>query len=174
MPYQDWVEIVDKVVENKKELSILEFGLGDGTEYLLDNFKFVFSHELVNNRWWYDQTVSRFKDRKNWEHQLVMFDDIGFVDYNPELPKELLANIARLFEDYGFDAVFIDGDYHVRGDIADFILNTFHPKYVIIHDTNFAWEEDGYARINLWEPENYTVAKTTVGEGTHIFVRNEG
>ena len=38
MPYTDWTNIFDTDIPNKKELSIIEFGLGEGTEYLLKNF----------------------------------------------------------------------------------------------------------------------------------------
>jgi len=162
----DWQEIVEATIPAKKELSILEFGLGDGTEYLLDNFKFVYSHELIRNDYWYQKTVERFKDRKNWEHQLVLFDDIGFVDYNPNLPADLIKNIDELMEDYKFDVVFIDGDYHVRGDIANHVFRHM-PRFIIIHDTNFAWEEDGYDRMLV--NELYTKHVSKVGEGTHIY-----
>ena len=40
MPYQDWIDIVEPTLENKSKLSILEFGLGEGTKYLLEKFKF--------------------------------------------------------------------------------------------------------------------------------------
>lgn len=165
----DWQEIVEATIPAKKELSILEFGLGDGTEYLLDNFKFVFSHELIRSDYWYQKTVERFKDRTNWKHKLVLFDDIKFIDYDPELPIALLNDIDSLVNKYKFDVIFIDGDYHVRGDIADYILNNHSPKYLIIHDTNYAWNEDGYDRINL--PKEYNTVKSDVGEGTYIFVK---
>ena len=166
----DWQGIVEATIPAKKELSILEFGLGDGTEYLLDNFKFVFSHELIRSDYWYQKTVDRFKDRTNWKHKLVLFDDIGFKDYDPNLPSTLLYDIQKLMIEYKFDVVFIDGDYHVRGDIADFILRIHLPKYLIIHDTNFAWLEDGYDRIML-NTDYYDVVEDKTGEGTKIFVR---
>ena len=169
MPYTDWTSIFDSDIPNKKDLSIIEFGLGEGTEYLLDNFKFVYSHELVETRDWYDYTVNKFSKYKNWEHNLILFNEIGFVDYNPNLPQILLDGITNLFTKYNFDAAFIDGDYHVRGDIADFILNKFKPKYVAIHDINFAFEIDGYNRINL--PLEYTSVTSTIGEGTTIFIK---
>lgn len=167
MPYTDWTNIFDTDIPNKKELSIIEFGLGEGTEYLLKNFKFVYSYELINTRQWYDYTINKFSEYKNWNHELILFDEVGFQDYNPNLPQVVLNNITNLFTKYKFDVAFIDGDYHVRGDIANFILNNFQPKYVAIHDVNFAFLEDGYDRINL--PSNYTSVTSTIGEGTTIF-----
>lgn len=171
MPYTDWTSIFDTDIPNKKDLSIIEFGLGEGTEYLLDNFKFVYSHELIATRKWYDYTVEKFAPKyKNWKHELILFNDVGFVDYNPNLPQVVLEGITKLFNQYNFDVAFVDGDYHVRGDIANYILNTHQPKYVAIHDVNYAFTEDGYDRINL--PTNYTSVTSTVGEGTTIFKKN--
>lgn len=167
MPYTDWTNIFDTDIPNKKELSIIEFGLGEGTEYLLKNFKHIYSYELINTREWYDYTVNKFSEYKNWDHELVLFSEVGFQDYNPNLPIPVLNRITELFNKYKFDIAFVDGDYHVRGDIANFILNNFQPKYVAIHDVNFAFLADGYDRINL--PLNYTSVTSTIGEGTTIF-----
>lgn len=170
MPYTDWISIFETDVPNKKELSIIEFGLGEGTKYLLDNFKFVYSHELINNSHWYNYTVEKFSEYKNWEHKLILFEEIGFRDYNPNLPQALLDDIKTLFQKYNFDMAFVDGDYHVRGDIANFILNEIKPKYVAIHDVNYAFIADGYDRIKL--PPEYTSVTSKVGEGTTIFIKN--
>lgn len=170
MAYMDWQGVFDTDIPNKKDLSIIEFGLGEGTEYLLENFKSVYSHELVATREWYDYSVNKYSKYTNWEHELILFNEVGFQDYNPNLPQVILDGITNLFNKYNFDVAFVDGDYHVRGDIANFILNKFQPKYVAIHDTNYAYEIDGYGRINL--PAVYSVVKYNVGEGTHIFVKN--
>ena len=170
MSYTDWIELVELSIPNKNRLSILEFGLGEGTKYLLDNFEFVYSHELAAKPKYYDSTVQKFSKSRNWKHELVLFSDIGFVDFNPDLPKVLLSGITKLFNRYKFDVVLVDGNYHVRGDIANFILNKFHPKYVIIHDINLAFKEDGYDRIKL--PPKYESVSSNVGEGTRIFVKN--
>lgn len=169
MSYTDWIGLTELVIPKKNELSILEFGLGDGTKYLLDNFKFVYSHELVKSPRWYNLIVSKFSEYKNWKHELLLFKSIGFVDFNPDLPQILLDNITKLFNEYRFDVVLVDGDYHVRGDIASFVLNKFHPKYVIIHDINVAFEADGYDRIKL--PLGYNMISSNLGEGTRIFMK---
>lgn len=169
MPYTDWIELMDSSIENKKELSIIEFGLGDGTEYLLKNFKDVYSYELMDTGAWYDETVSKFELYKNWKHKLVLWGEIGFMDYNQNLPELLLSEIDDLFTSNNFDVVFMDGGYHVRGDIVNYIINKFFPKYIVIHDTNYAYEIDGYHRIIL--PDNYKIEKSITGEGTIIFIK---
>jgi hypothetical protein len=169
MPYTDWIELMDSSIENKKELSIIEFGLGDGTEYLLNNFKDVYSYELMDTSFWYEEIVPKFKLHENWKHKLVLWEEIGFKDYDQNLPNLLLSEINNLFDKHNFDVVFMDGGYHVRGDIVNYIINKFFPKYVVIHDINYTYEEDGYHRIIL--PDNYKIEKNTTGEGTIIFIK---
>lgn len=175
MAYTDWIDIVDTTILEKNKTSILEFGLGDGTEYLVKNFKNVYSYELIDDadpslEEWSKICIDKFKTSTNWEYEVVKYDTIGFADYNPNLCIKLLERIDTLFKKYNFQAVLVDGGYHVRGDIANYILNKFAPKYVAIHDTNYNYEVDGYGRIQL--PANYTTVKYTQGEGTHIFVKN--
>jgi hypothetical protein len=103
----------------------------------------------------------------NWGRELVWYSDIGFEDYNPDLPAGLTDRIDSLFKLHEFEAVLVDGVGHCRGDVASYILNTHAPKYVVIHDTNFNYEVDGYGRISL--PDTYETIKYFSGEGTHIF-----
>jgi hypothetical protein len=174
MAYTDWINIVDTTIDSEKYSSILEFGLGDGTEYLIKKFKSVYSYELIDESdptliEWYNGCVEKFKSYKNWNKEVVMWGDIGFIDYNPQLPKELLGRIDELFTLYNFNSVLVDGGYHVRGDIANYVLNKHKPQYVIIHDTNYNYDVDGYNRIQL--PMEYDTIKYEVGEGTYIFTK---
>ncbi len=169
MSYTDWIELVESSIPKKNKLSILEFGLGEGTRYLLDNFKFVYSYELAAGSNWYDDAIQRFSKYKNWKPELILFNDVGFVDFDTNLPPKLLKGITKLFKKYKFDVVLMDGQYHVRGDIVNFVLTKFSPRYVIIHDTNLAFKQDGYDRIKL--PSKYKTASSDLGEGTRIFIK---
>jgi hypothetical protein len=169
MPYTDWIDLMETEIPNKQDLSMIEFGLGDGTEYLLKNFKNVFSYELMNTKTWYLEAVQKFSINENWDHKLVLWEEIGFRDYEVNLPEQLLKDIDTLFEKNNYDTVFMDGGYHVRGDIVNYIINKFYPKYIVIHDINYAFEEDGYHRISV--PSNYRTEKNTNGEGTMIFIK---
>lgn len=171
MPYTDWIGIMDTQIQNKKDLSLIEFGLGGGTEYLLNNFKSVFSYELMDTNIWYEESVKQYSLNEHWSHKLVLWDEIGFKDYDPNLPQQLLSDIDDLFDKNNYDVVFMDGGYHVRGDIVNYIINKFYPKYIVIHDINLAFEEDGYHRIN--KPENYRTEKDLYGEGTMIFIKED-
>src|SRR4030067_1769646 len=113
MTYTDWTKLVDSSIHDKNKLSILEFGLGEGTKYLLDEFKFVYSFELAKNSKFYEQAVQQYSKYKNWEHSLILFSGIGFIDYDPNLPQKLLDDIAELFRKYKFDVVLMDGGWHV-------------------------------------------------------------
>lgn len=175
MAYTDWTEIVETTILEKDKLSILEFGLGDGTKYLVDNFKKVYSYEIIDDAdptlgEWGTECAQKLSGYTNWEYEITKYSEIGFVDYDSNLSSKLLKRIDELFTKYKFEAVLVDGGYHVRGDIANYILNKFSPDYVVIHDTNFNYEVDGYGRINL--PKKYSTVKYTEGEGTHIFVKS--
>lgn len=171
MAYTDWIDIMEEFIPNKKELTLIEFGLGDGTEYLLNNFKKVYSYELMSDSYWYNTIVKKYSIHKNWEHRLVLWNEIGFKDYDTNLPSKLLLDIDELFENTNFDVVFMDGGYHTRGDIVNVIINKFFPNYIVIHDINFAFEIDGYGRILI--PENYKTEKNTIGEGSMIFIKQK-
>jgi hypothetical protein len=176
MPYQDWIDIVESTIESKDTLAVLEFGLGEGTKYLLEKFKFVYSYELNDNAFpelinWFFEAEKNYGHHKHWGREVSWYNEIGFVDYDPNLPTKLLERIDNLFSDYSFEVVLVDGVGHCRGDVTNYILNKHLPEYVIIHDTNFAYEQDGYTRITL--PSIYSTVKYTVGEGTHIFVKNK-
>ena len=55
MPYTDWINTMNTHIIDKENLSIIEFGLGEGTDYLLKNFKSVFSYELMDTDKWYKE-----------------------------------------------------------------------------------------------------------------------
>jgi hypothetical protein len=169
MPYTDWINTMNTHIIDKENLSIIEFGLGQGTEFLLKSFKSVFSYELMNTDKWYKETVKKLSSHKNWSHKLVLWSEIKFKDYDTNLPTELLYDIDKLFEKNNYDVVFMDGGYHVRGDIVNYIINKFFPKYIVIHDVNFAFNEDGYNRI--FKPSNYNTETDSYGEGTTIFIK---
>jgi len=172
MAYTDWQNIVEEQISDKRSLNMLEFGLGVGTKYLLDNFNFIYSYELIDKRdptliEWYTKSVSDYKSYKNWKSEVVYWQDVNFIDYDPNITPQVLSRIDELFKVYNFDCVLVDGGYHVRGDIASYVLNKFEPRYVIIHDTNYNFVVDGYERIKL--PANYITLVDNKGEGTYIF-----
>ena len=72
MAYTDWIGLMESTIKNKKDLSIIEFGLGDGTKYLLQNFKNVYSYELMDTSFWYDSIVPKFNIHENWDDSSVM------------------------------------------------------------------------------------------------------
>jgi hypothetical protein len=175
MAYSDWIGAVEATIPNTKRLKMLEFGLGAGTKYLIDNFKYVYSYELIDERdhtlrEWAEVSKKDYKDYTNWDVEVVNWSDIDFKDYDPNLTPGLTNRIDELFATYKFDTVLVDGGYHVRGDIANYILNKFAPKFLLIHDTNFNYIVDGYARIQA--PNSYKIHNHAAGEGTHVYIIN--
>jgi hypothetical protein len=168
MAYTDWIPTMDSI-KNKKNLSIIEFGLGDGTEFLINNFKNVHSFELADTKTWFDEANVKYANSKNWTCEFAHFDNYGFYDYMLNLPQALLDKLVDLFSQSKYDIVFMDGGYHNRGQIANFILNQFSPKAMIIHDINYAFQQDMYDQIIV--PEDYSFVDDTNGEGTRIYYK---
>lgn len=67
---QDWSKYFKLVFDTIKVDKLLEFGLGNGTEFLLDNCGKVVSLEISlgdYNKSWHDMCLDKYKDYKNWE-----------------------------------------------------------------------------------------------------------
>ena len=156
MPYTDWINLVEKTIPNKKNLNIIEFGLGEGTKYLLDNFKTLYSYELMNKPDWYNQTVNKFSVYENWEHKLVLWNDIGFKDYDTNLPKELLLEgryLAENFDEQKYFHILDEIFNHTKNNLTTknlaqyiyhlmiFLLSCWTPfsLFLIIHKTLFTF-----------------------------------
>lgn len=166
MPYTDWIPFVEQTIPEKTKLKLFEFGLGEGTKYLLESFKDVFSFELADSDSWYIDTIRSLSAMPNWRYEMAPFYHYDFYDYIPQIPDLLRNKINSLFREK-FDVVFMDGGYHNRGQIANYVLNTFKPKYLIIHDINFAFKEDMYDQIVV--PDGYDYLDYNEGEGTRIY-----
>jgi spore cortex formation protein SpoVR/YcgB (stage V sporulation) len=67
-PTQDWHHYFSEIFKIRKIDSILEFGLGVGTKYLLDHCENLTSVELSKgdfNKFWCDKTKEELRDYKN-------------------------------------------------------------------------------------------------------------
>lgn len=167
MSYTDWIPTMDSIT-NKKNLSVFEFGLGYGTEYLLDNFKQVYSFELAQNNDWYGMVKQMFGNRENWKIEFLDFNEVDFIyTLMSELPNPLIEKINSIFQDK-YDVVFIDGGYLTRGLIANLVLNNFRPNFMVVHDI-LAMEVYGYEKIIC--PEGYDFTDDNNGEGTRIYFK---
>jgi hypothetical protein len=167
---QDWHNYFLKVFETKKIKNLLEFGLGDGTEFLLDYCEFVKSVELSLgdfNLNWFDQTRKKLGSYTNWEcaYQEVS-EVIKKADMTAQASLYPLADLQYLdslksiikphLDEKKWDFIFIDAGIHTRGDIVNFCFGK--ADIIAAHDTsrnpaNVIQNIYGYNIVKV--PENY-------------------
>jgi len=170
-PYHDWQLAFDKffVDQNMSNLSIIELGKGEGTRYLCEKFKRVYSIEY-----------SRFPFTASWEKNglpnhtletmqtpdnLFIFDNILISTKGQVRPHELEIEAQKLYdatEKYSADVLFIDHGCHNRGEVLE-LAKKGNWKYIIIHDSNFPYY--GYQLSS----KDHIVSAYKEGQGTVFF-----
>jgi hypothetical protein len=188
-PTQDWHFYFAEIFKNKKISSMLEFGLGVGTEYLLDNCEKVTSVELSAgdyNKEWHDQTVKKLKDYKNWDCVYVdLTQDIKdanqraqklrFPLEDTKYLKSLKSITDKFLENKKYDFIFVDAGIHTRGDLVN--LSFDKADIIAAHDTSrktYRVLENiyGYNIVNV--PENYTeIHYECTYMGTTLWIKND-
>lgn len=177
-----------KLFEKHNIESMIEFGLGEGTSFLLDHLKEVVSVEIycedkelakklpIANNEWMKKFGQEFRTYKNWEiipyacgasilkaeHDVTGHGKVerGDDPTSNEYKKEIKKLIDSLFKNKKYDYAFVDAGIHLRGDI----VNALFGKVDIIgaHDTNTK-PLYGYNRIVV--PMDYSIEENTNGEG---------
>lgn len=173
MSYTDWIPILDKI-EDKKSLSILEFGIGVGTKALVDNFKRVFSLEINNQSDWFNKISNELQNSPNWSGQYIDSQEVikkhlELAATNVRDSKALLALLeeTKEFIDYSsFDVFFVDTGFYFRGEVVNFLVQ-FSPKIIMVHDTNGM----GMYGYNLVPDDQYLLSTFDTGDGTGLFKR---
>ena len=186
MAYTDWIPVLE-IIQDKKQTSILEFGIGAGTKALVDNFEEVFSLEILNDREWFDKTVDQLKEYKNYAAKYIHAPELFSAheefakaaqqnyrgnNFQGERPAKLLLEIleeSKSSIDYGkYDGFFVDAGVYLRGEIVNFVLQ-YKPRFVLVHDTN-GFDDYGY---NLVKSDEYAYFGFNTGDGTGLFLRKE-
>lgn len=187
-PAQDWVEYFDKIFKITNIETILEFGLGLGTEFLCDNSQKVTSVELSTgdfNKEWTDKTKKRLKNYTNWDlHYIQIPDEIqksnnDAINYQYPLKDTsylpILENLISPFlKEIEYDIIFVDAGIHNRGDIVNMCFNK--AKIISAHDTDRTGRVIkniyGYNIVNV--PKNYTeIHRNESYMGTTFWINNE-
>jgi len=186
---QDWHYYFEEIFKTEKINNFLEFGLGVGTEFLLENCKEVTSVELSLGSYnldWYEKTKEKLNEYKNWEVFYVdLPDNIKDADSRAQNLKfplkdtEYLNTLKQIAEPYinmkKYDFIFVDAGIHLRGDLvnmsfgkADIIAahDTSRVPYRVIPDVY------GYNIVNV--PKNYTeIYYECTYMGTTIWINNK-
>jgi hypothetical protein len=145
---QDWHYYFSEIFNHQKVDSILEFGLGVGTRFLLDNCQNLTSVELSKgdyNKEWYLRTRENLKDYENWKCDYIELpEDIIEADERAQkllFPLEDVSYLKSLkmitdpyLEDKKYDIIFVDAGIHTRGDIVNLSFNK--ADIIAAHDTS--------------------------------------
>jgi 16S rRNA A1518/A1519 N6-dimethyltransferase RsmA/KsgA/DIM1 with predicted DNA glycosylase/AP lyase activity len=163
--FTDWQLTVDRI-PNKDKMTIVELGWGEGTFYLLDNFKKVISIELSRYTYPYTQLENHSYIELQPEKDTLIKDDLLIETLGKDRPqfqseiKNLMAEIKK----HKADVIFVDFGFHFRGEVVQELINLNQHKYIIFHDTNFSYY--GYDRLDY---KNYSLKFIDKnGQGTII------
>ncbi len=186
----DHFESHRELFEKHKIESMIEFGLGEGTKFFLEqiHLKEVLSVELytkdkelakklpISTDEWMKKFGREFVAYKNWgifpyncgesilkaEHDVTGHGKVerGADPTTKEYLKEIQKLINKLFKNNKYDYAFVDPGIHLRGDIVNALFGKV--KIIGAHDTNTK-PLYGYNRIVV--PLDYSVEENTNGEG---------
>lgn len=185
---QDWVPYFEVLFQNLELESVLEFGLGLGTEFWCDHAKKVNSVELSvsdYNLEWTNKTKDKLKDYKNWECEYIKLpqklvdanqnaiDNLYPLDDTSYLP--LLESIVTPFMNKcEYDIIFVDPGIHNRGDIVNFCFGK--SPIIAAHDTDRTGKVIkniyGYNIVDV--PDNYVeIHKEKYYCGTTFWIKKD-
>jgi hypothetical protein len=136
--YLTWQDSINHYIDDMSQLTILETGIGKGSEFLVNKFKHVYSFESAWDREWYDLCTQQ--SSSNWN---TMYYDLNRTD----IYIDALTNFVDLKK---IDIALVDhackGDNHSdkcrRGDIAKYFMKIGIPN-IFVHDYpggNYFWD----------------------------------
>lgn len=142
---QDWHHYMEIIFKNYQVGRMLEFGLGNGTEYLLDHVGALMSVEISLgefNKEWHDRCVKKYAGYKNWKpvyigagagiregHEKITKSG-GLGDYDKHM-----AELRKVVEScgVGWDMIFIDPGIGLRGDLVNLVFG--RAGVIVAHDS---------------------------------------
>jgi hypothetical protein len=183
--YSDHVPNFAKLFQHAQINSLLEFGLGYSTKYLLDHCKNVTSCEIImpdQNANWFNHTSELFAKYPNWTPILKQGDQSMHIANhyatharkNPALQDGSYLLVIKeicdeLFKDKQFDVAFVDPGFHMRGDLVNELFDRV--PIIVAHDTNIAPEIYGWDRV--YTPSNYVKIVFAKGQGTTFWIHKD-
>jgi hypothetical protein len=185
----DHVIPLKKLFQHKKINTFLEFGLGVGTKFYIDNCNKVISVELIgptgDRRFlpWYLKTVAMFWHHTNWHPHLVrcspLMDRYNTLARSHILPKENFtaylqevdAICSWAVNNDSIDLVFIDQGLWPRGHFVNALFGKVN--IIAAHDTNDTVDVPfrGYDQVK--DDPNYVKIVYKKGQGTTFWIKKE-
>jgi len=185
--YTNHVKLFKDIFKNYKVENFLEFGIGYGTKFFIDNCTSVTSIELlipiIKSKCipWYNHCKELYKNKKNWNGHTHMCE-AGIIhghilstrDQNlPPLPKYSLLEIKEIANKYAkkniYDVIFIDCGIGCRSDIVNEMFN--RANIIVAHDTQALDSTYGWNRLK--SPKNYCCLKSIDHPSTSIWINRK-
>jgi hypothetical protein len=163
-PFIDW-QLAFDTIPDKDQMTVIELGWGEGTKYLLDNFKQVISIEL--SRYTYPYTpienhtyIELTPNIKTFYKDDVLIETLG--KDRPQFQSEI-KNLMTEIKKHKADFIFVDFGFHFRGEVVQELIDLNQYAFIAYHDTNFPYY--GYDNLSC---KNYTKQEYKKGQGTII------
>jgi hypothetical protein len=191
--YQDHKDII----KNYNVNSVIEFGVGEGTNVFLENCKGkVTSVELLTTDYpkaellkistdeWIDYSIKQFKKYDNWnavkyevqssildaEYDVTGNGSNGVKRGDSPSNQEYIQELENLISTLNvleYDMAFVDAGIHLRGDIVNLLFNKVN--IITAHDFN-TQNIYGYSRIST--PQTYEgFSGNYSNEGLGVFIK---
>jgi hypothetical protein len=187
-PWTDHVRSFRELFVMEDVHTFLEFGLGRGTKFFLDNCDQVTSVELCTESRrsdiepWYQKSRELFRHYSNWNASIHFFsntfdlaDQRAHEQFDPETfdstyLTEINALCDQLFQNQHFDVAFVDPGTHIRGDIVNALFNRV--DIIAAHDTACTLHRMfGYYKIKC--PDNYVKLVSNYGSGITFWIKKD-
>jgi hypothetical protein len=183
-PVTDHVQHFKKLFEAANISSMIEFGVGYGTKYFLDNCGRVASCEIVlpnQSDQWFKDTVVLFQKYSNWtpilKYGSVAMQKANEISIQGQIPAlqdtiylvEMKGLCNELFSSQEYELAFVDPGFHMRADLVTELFGRV--PIIAAHDTSTSSEIYGWNRIIT--PSNYEKFTFFKGRGVTFWIRND-
>ena len=160
----DWQVAFDNIPD-KDQMTIVELGWGEGTFYLLNNFKKVISIELSRYTYPYTQIENHTYIELQPEKDTLTKDDLLIETLGKDRPQfqSEIKNLMTEIKEHKANMIFVDFGFHFRGEVVQELIDLDRYKYIAYHDTNFPY----YAYDKL-DYKEYSKQEYLGGQGTVI------
>lgn len=184
-PWTDSAQHFRKLFHHAHIGSLLEFGIGYSTKYLLDHCEKVTTCEILlpgQTAYKFYHILDVLGEYPNWKPILkhgnfsMQKANLFSVDYrkDPALQDatyilEIKEICDDLFRDEQFEVAFVDPGFHMRGDLVNELFDRV--PIIVAHDTNIAPEIYGWNKI--YTPSNYEKIIFTEGQGVTFWIQKD-
>lgn len=179
--YLDWEPSL-KIIQNKSQKIVLEFGCGFGTQILCNNFKEVYSFEVHGIKKWYDKTVQLLSQWDNWNGMFHTGKELGTYevtqaiysnknnrDQTPFYKRGGYYDKLNEFVDLSkVDVAFVDHSQNMRAETVNYLMGKDIPV-IFAHDTKYGHDTYGWGLVE--KREDYEVVNINSGQGVTYWIK---